>query len=389
MKIVQLCLTAPYTDGMTYQENLLSKYLQKLGHENEIISYVFPEKKGHFRDRRTPVRTENEFGMPAVYLRLKRPAGVCRVLRRFYGLYEVLEKAAPEMIFLHGPQFMDADQVVRYVKSHPKVRLLADSHADLTNSGRNWFSRHILHRFLWRNRAKLLLPFTETFYGVLPARVDFLREEYRLPDEKCELLLLAADDDRVREAGTPEFREMARQKYGLTGDEFVIVTGGKINQRRLGVLHLMQAVASMPRKNLRLLVFGRPEEGLKERFQVLSENERIRNLGWISSDETYALFAAADLLIFPGRMHSVLWEQAVAQGKPCVFRRIPGETHVDLGGNAVFLEEASEEELTRVLTELLEHPEKLDEMRRCAEEKGRQVFSYLETAKRIIRDPQE
>ena len=53
-----------------------------------------------------------------------------------------------------------------------------------------------------------------------------------------------------------------------------------------------------------------------------------------------------------------MWEQTVALGIPCIFRDIEGFHHVDLDGNAVFVKEASEQELNRVIQDLLDNPEK-------------------------------
>ena len=68
---------------------------------------------------------------------------------------------------------------------------------------------------------------------------------------------------------------------------------------------------------------------------------------------------ASDLCAFPGT-HSVLWEQACACGLPGVFRDWEGMHHVDVGGNAVFLKDASAEGIKRLLSDLLSHPEQLE-----------------------------
>ena len=38
MKIVHICISAPYIDGWGYQENLLPKYLQQAGIQNAVIA---------------------------------------------------------------------------------------------------------------------------------------------------------------------------------------------------------------------------------------------------------------------------------------------------------------------------------------------------------------
>jgi 1,2-diacylglycerol 3-alpha-glucosyltransferase len=100
----------------------------------------------------------------------------------------------------------------------------------------------------------------------------------------------------------------------------------------------------------------------------------------VSSENIYDYFEASDLVIFPGR-HSVLWEQAVGQGKPCIFKYYPGHTHIDLGGNCKYLYEASAIEIEKVIQECMDSFESLN---KNAEEKGPLHFSYYNIAKRSI-----
>lgn len=72
-----------------------------------------------------------------------------------------------------------------------------DNHSDFSNSARNWLSKNVLHKIVWRTMAKNR-TICKKFYGVLPARVDFLIDVYNLPKEKCELLVMGADDDLVK-----------------------------------------------------------------------------------------------------------------------------------------------------------------------------------------------
>ena len=58
----------------------------------------------------------------------------------------------------------------------------------------------------------------------------------------------------------------------------------------------------------------------------------------IDDFQSYNLFSAADLVVFPGR-HSVYWEQVVAIGTPMVVKYWDGTTHIDIGGNCMYLYE--------------------------------------------------
>ena len=92
---------------------------------------------------------------------------------------------------------------------------------------------------------------------------------------------------------------------------------------------------------------------------------------------------ASDLVVFPG-LHSVMWEQAVALGVPCIFRDIEGFHHVDIGGNALFLKDVTKESLKEAIESLFSNPEQYRRMLSVAKEKGMQYFSYKEISKRSI-----
>ena len=40
MKIVHICLSGPYSDGYSYQENMLARFHKKSGYEVDIITSV-------------------------------------------------------------------------------------------------------------------------------------------------------------------------------------------------------------------------------------------------------------------------------------------------------------------------------------------------------------
>ena len=46
MKVTHICLAGPVTDGWNYQDNLLTKYQEKLGYDVSIITseWIWTEK---------------------------------------------------------------------------------------------------------------------------------------------------------------------------------------------------------------------------------------------------------------------------------------------------------------------------------------------------------
>ena len=383
MKILHLCLGSFYIDNYSYQENLIPKCHKMLGLEVEIIaSLITFDKNGKGTFLPKGSNYINEYGIPVTRLDFASPSKIYRKLRRYVGTYEAIKKAKPDIIFIHGCQFMDMDVVVKYLKENKNVKVYVDNHADYSNSATNFLSKNILHKIFWKRSAKMIEPYVTKFYGVLPARVDFLTDLYKLPKEKCELLVMGADDEKVKEAAATEVRESIRGKYKINDDDFLIVTGGKIDEFKRQTLYLMDAVNNIDNRKVKLIVFGSVIEELKEEVSKRC-SDRVKYIGWIKSDESYKYFSAADLVLFPGR-HSVFWEQVAGQGIPMIVKYWEGTTHVDLGGNVRFLYNDSTKEIQNAITEIAEHPDVYKKMKTAATEKGINVFSYMDIAKRSI-----
>lgn len=348
MKICHVCLSAFYCEGYSYQENLLPRFHKRLGYEVDIIASL----QSFDADGRPCLlaHTEdyvNDDGIHVVRLDYATPKGACRILRKYTGLWEELERSAPDILFVHGVQSCENATLVRYVRSHPRVKMFMDNHADYSNSATNWLSKHILHRIIWRHYARLAEPHVERFWGVLPARVDFLVGNYGLPREKCGLLVMGADDGEVSRASDPAVRSAVRERFGFSKDDFVVVTGGKIDAAKRQTFLLMDAVHSMG-KRVKLLVFGPVVPEMKDEFEQKLDLKKMAYVPWANPSESYDYFAAADAVCFPGR-HSVYWEQAAAMGKPLIVKRWPGTDHVDVCGNVLFLDEDSTEEISKRL----------------------------------------
>ena len=382
MKILHLMLGCFYIDNYSYQENYLPKHHMLQGHDVKIVaSLVTFDANGKPTRLSKADKYINEYGIPVTRLDYRKGKN-SRRLRYYDGLREELEEFAPELIFIHGPQFMDIDIVVDYLKKHPGVRVYADNHSDFSNSATNWLSKNILHKIIWRRCAQKINPYVTRFYGVLPARVDFLANMYGLPREKIELLIMGADDELVEAAAAPEIRKNIREKYGIAQDDFLVMTGGKIDAFKTQTLLLMEAVQKLNNPKVKLIVFGSVTPELKERVNALADGEKVQYIGWIQAKDSYQYFAACDLAVFPGR-HSVFWEQVAAQSVPLLCKRWGGTTHVDICGNTIFLERDSVEEITENLEKIL-NPVNYAKLKAAAVEASDQ-FLYSKIAQRSIR----
>ena len=196
---------------------------------------------------------------------------------------------------------------------------------------------------------------------------------------------MGADDEAVERSRAPQVRQDVRKRYGVADGDFLVMTGGKINAFKAQTLLLMEAVSRIGRDNVKLIVFGSVVPELKQQVAALADGVRVRFIGWVEPDASYDLFAAADLCCFPGR-HSVFWEQACGQGIPLMVKKWPGTTHVDAGGNVIFLTEDSEAEIRENLLRLVDEPGFYQDMLRAARGPGMKRFSYRDIARRSIEE---
>ncbi len=379
MKIVNISLTGTITKGYMYQDNLLPKYQKILGNEVCVITNLyFNDDKGVKHKVSDDVFIDYDRGVKIIRIPNKFGTTIKSKFKKYINFIPILEQENPDIIFLHGLQFIDSMQVLRYVKKHRNVTLYVDNHADLENSAHSWISKNILHGIVWRSYAKKLNPYVKKFYGVTPARVLFLTSMYMLPKEKCELLVMGVDDETVNAIDIESERKRKRKSYGLMEDDFVLVTGGKINLNRPETIRLMKVVNGLKDSKIKLLIFGSVADSLRNSFNV-ELTDKVKFVGWKSSCEIFKEFACGDLVVFPG-LHSVLWEQAVGMGMPCLFRKIKGFEHINLGGNCEFLDEMTDESIA---SKILICKNNIKTMRENAQIK-KACFSYKEIAKRSV-----
>lgn len=387
MKILHLCLTSFYVDGYGYQENILPKMHKIQDHNVAIIAstetFIDNVHLGYVKSQ----KYENEDGIPVS--RIDYVGNICPLvahkLRIYKHLYDEIEQFKPEVIFIHGAQFLSIKSVVKYLKNNTDVKVFVDGHGDFRNSAKNFLSKWFLHGIIYRYCIKSITPYTIKFYGTLPARVEFFTDFYGTPKSKTDFLPMGADDEQVVRAKKEHKRQEIRSRFNIEDNDFLIVSGGKFSTVKREIIELMKAVKEVTEglnSKVKMLVFGSLESGdFTTEFNTVCDGVIIQHVGWINSRHSYDYFEAADLVIFPGS-HSVLWEQAVGQGKPCIFKYMEGFTHVDLGGNCLFLKSVDRKEIIYKIQYAIDH---YSQMLKSAQEKGLKYFSYYDIAVRSIK----
>lgn len=382
MKIVHICLAARYIEGWGYQENLLPQMHKKMGLDVTVLTSddVFNEK--YVAEKRKELEYINPFGIHVKTLPRTTRYGWISRFNDFDNVYKTLEEEKPEIIFVHGGQFFALKDVIRYCKKHRDVKLYIDQHGDYYNMPVTDWKNKIAQKLIYGHWIRQAVPYCSRFWGVTPWRCQYLNDVYGVPKEKIELLVMGADDQKIHFDQMPQLRDTIRQSLNIDPDDFVVITGGKIDKTK-NIHLLMQAVSEINADHLKLIVFGQPNDEMAELIENLSKDKHIRNIGWQPADKVYDYFLASDLVVFPGT-HSVLWEQACGCGIPIMVKDWEGMHHVDVGGNCEFLTQDSVTEMKNKVFAVYENHEKYNEMKRVAVEKGIPTFSYKQIAKRAI-----
>ncbi len=379
MKIVHIAPNSPYNDYWGYQDNLLPKYQRKLGHDVTVIVTNRMHKDGKIIEI-PPNEYKLDDGVKVIRLKYKKIlfpkiTGVFSAL----DVYDLLNDIKPDFIFYHGLVSYTIFYVVKYMKNNPRCKLVEDNHMDYNIGNNSNTIKERLIRLWLRYLNKKSIKYVSKVYGVTPWRKTYAEDYFKIPADKTDVLLMGADDDQMNFEQRKAVRESIRNHYGIMSDDFLIVTGGKIDRnKKIDVL--MKACSEID--NVKLLIFGSVEKDILSEFEKLKKNDNIIYVGWIKSSDVYRYFYAADLVFFPGQ-HSVLWEQACASKVPCVFAKWVGMEHVNNGGNSDFVYPVNINSIKDKINEL-RFTDKYYTMKNVAKSAKTNIYLYSYIAKKSL-----
>ena len=381
MRIVHVCLACFYVEGWGYQENILPQYHVQMGHEVLVLTsdYAFNNRS------ESTVKQERDYvNLHGVHVRIMDKTSRYGWYSRFGDfskVYEELDRFQPDIIFVHGGQFVALKDVYFYCRRHRDVKLYIDQHADYYNSPVKTLKQKVAAKVIYGYWIRKCAKLAQKLWGVTPWRCQFLHEVYGVPKEKIGLLVMGGDDALIPFDRANEIRTQIRSDLGIPSNAFVVISGGKIDTAKN--IHLLgQAVSELHRNSVHLIIFGQPTEDMEETIRQLSQNQWCHYIGWINSAKVYDYFLASDLAVFPGT-HSVLWEQACACGTPVLVKSWKGMHHVCVNGNGKLLCGDPVEDIKENITLLLDDP-KTYEIMKSAANQCKEVFFYSKIAERAI-----
>lgn len=380
MRVIHYCLSSFYIDGMNYQENALIREHVKAGHEVLVIASTENMDENKNLCYSQPSEYIGDEGAQVIRLPYRGwPHKLARKLRIHPNVYGLTEKFKPDALMFHSMCGWEILTVAKYVRNHPKTIFYADSHEDKYNSAQGFLSREILHKRYYAPIARRAMAEIIKVLCVNLSSQDFLRDMYRLPNDKLEFFPLAGNP-KTWEVIT-KVKAYKRHDLGLSEDNILIVQSGKQTIRKK-LLESLKAFIQTKNPAARFFVVGTLFEDIKdEATALMSSDERIQFLGWKTSEELTEILCAADVYLQPGTQSATM-QNSLCSGCAIIIDNDPA--HVPFFNNNGWLVRDTKE-LESALIEATNGKLNLDEMKKNSLALAQEFLNYEVQAKRILR----
>ena len=390
MRVVLLSET--FTKGMGYLENLLPKYLARLGVDTHVVASDLPcyyrQRAGRaaysgFIEPLQPGSVEAFNGFTLHILGHTKAFGHMRMT----GLREKLGTILPDVVQTCTPIGWIALDTARF-KAVLGYKLFTGSHHHasvfpLAIKPPRFWSAERLHCMAFRTiPGRLVGQWTEKCYAITEDCADVAARFFGVPRSKLETCPLGVDTELFHTAATAEDaaeRLAQRARLGFRENEIVCIYTGRFSADKNPLL-LARALAELRRQ-------GEPYAGL-----FVGNGEQAEEIGrcdgcvthpfvWV--EELGVLYRSGDIGVWPAQ-ESLSMLDAAACGLPVVGNdTITAKERLD--GNGVRYRLNDQEDLARALLGL-RSAERRKAMGECGARRMAEQFSWESIARRRIRD---
>lgn len=316
-KIVHICLCDAYEELWEYHRNLASNYDVEHGHSVYVItSSLTTDKNANWVNTRSEnYKTANGIVVYRLKNRITWSQKVQEKLRKVESMYETLEEISPDIIVVHNLQTVSLYDVIKYKKNNLSVVLCGDSHADYFNSARNFISKNILNKIVYKKIIKDNIKYFNRFYFHGKSVKAFFEDIYSI---KLDNYVMSTIGAKVESFDTvTKKRKKQREKLGFSNDKLYLIHSGKLEPRKK-TKEILEALSEIDSDKVELYIIGNIDEEQSAILMPMIENDkRVHYLGWKTADELKNYLVAADLYLQPGTMSITLYS-ALANATPAV-----------------------------------------------------------------------
>lgn len=312
MKIIHIASGGPFTEEMSYQENILASLGSRVG--DEVVVVARPDKWTHGIIVNGPVGcTQSQSGYTVVRLPLflSKLDSISKRLVKMRGLKRLLDTYKPDCIMLHGIGNAAMADVANYKKKNRNCSIIVDNHADVYNASKNPFVRLFLYRGFHRFMVRKYSRYFDKIVVVSESCRDFVAAYYGLAQDKVSIWRLGGIIPQ-KETAKSNRREI-RSIFGIPEDAIVFIHTGKLTvEKRTNVV--LDAFEKLNAPNTFLIVAGSATNDIGALLNKhASGNNKIVLYGWAEREELERLLQASDVYLQPGSASATL-QQAICCG---------------------------------------------------------------------------
>lgn len=379
MKVLHICLASHFTEGLTYQDNILSEENVKDGHDVLVVSDCFKYIDGKL----TKVSEENVILQNGVHLiRINYDYilndFISSKIRKVNGLNRLILDFKPDIILFHGVAGWEMLTVAKYKKLNPFIKLYIDSHEDFNNSGTNFISYFFQYVIFNRLIVSSVKKYVNKFLFLTIESKEFLMKAYCLKNEEMEFYPLGGNI--LPDTEYIEKRENSRKKINVNFDNIVFLQTGKFDYQKK-LIETVKLFSLTKNNNYKYVIAGMlPEEMNKELSELIKLDSRIQYLGWVNSEELEILLCAADVYVQPGSQSATM-QMSLCARCAVILHDFPSHRHI-FSDNGWLVK--TDDELKNVFLSIDNNPEQIHEMSKKSYEFAKEYLDYTKLAKRIL-----
>lgn len=378
MRLLILTTGNEFTPSMLYKENYIIKAAQKHGDEVFVFANQYTYIQG--KTTKAPQKEVIEgfhlkrFHYVSYGFRL-----ITSRIRKIKGLEKEIIAIKPDLIFVNCAQVYNIKNLRIIKDSLPSVKIVLDFSTKFLNSARGWISKYILHQLIYKSWIQRALPYVDRVFYISEESKEFANIMYGIPESLLEHNNLPGET--IPAKLKQDYKKEIFGKLGFSDQNLMILYSGKIYPEK-NVDQLVRAFLCLKNPNFRLLIIGvYNDEASKDVIEpLISSDNRIKFMNFVSGKELTKYICAADLYIQPGSI-SQTCQTAVCCGTPLCFNDIP--THREIyNGNGFFVD--SENDIYRTLVTIEKDPLILHKMSLKSYNMAEQELDYNIIYKKIL-----
>ena len=376
MKIIHIVLSGPFTEGMTYQENLLPIQNALDGHNVLIVASCLGWDKGKII-RMTECDKIIQFGIRLIRIDYDNIINsyVSEKVRKSHKLMPIIQKFAPDIIFLHDSQVFEIINIAKYKNNHSSIKFIVDFHSDYYNSARSLLSYIFLHRFLYNALLRNAEKSIDRMYCISRSAKTFLQEVYNYRSNNIEIFPLGGFSKKH----TQYERCAIRNALGYSSSDIILLHSGKINKNKK-TKELLEVFNRKDYSNIKMIIIGDISmDYMNVIMPLIEQNDRVKYLGWKSGEELLEYLSISDVYIQPGSASATL-QNAICAGNAVIVSQT--DIYEDIvKNNGWIISDVSE--IDHILEEIERSPNILVKMKRESIYIGETVLDYKILANRM------